>query len=126
MMKFNFLKFMVFWGVNTLSLWIADDIFLGLEVDGISSLFISGLLLGLVNSFLKPLLIILTLPLSILSLGFSVLIISGLMLIFVGWVVPGFTVSSFWTGVFAALFISIFSFIVNALIGYNKVTYRRL
>ncbi len=125
MVNFDFFRFVVFWGVNTLSLWIADDLFLGVQVESIRSLFVSGLLLGLVNSFIKPLLIILTLPLSILSLGFSVLIISGLMLILVGWIVPGFAVTGFWTGVFAALFISVFSFVVNALIGYNKVTYRR-
>lgn len=119
-------RFLVFWGVNTLSLWVADDLFDGLAFASARALFVSGLMLGLVNAVLKPLLIILTLPLSVLTLGFFVLVINALMLLLVAWLVPGLTVSSFWDGFFAALFVSIFSFLVNALLGLNKVRIQRI
>lgn len=119
-------RFLIFWGVNTLSLWVADDLFDGITFESARALFIAGLMLGLVNTFLKPLLLILTLPLTVLTLGFFVLVINALMLLLVAWLVPGFLVAGFWSGFFVALFVSLFSFIVNSLIGYNKVTVRRI
>ncbi len=119
-------RFLIFWGVNTLSLWVADDLFDGMSLQTAQSLFIAGLLLGIVNTFIRPLLVILTLPLSVLTLGFFVLVINALMLLLVALLVPGFLVAGFWTGFFVALFVSVFSFILNSLIGYNKVTIRRV
>lgn len=119
-------RFLVFWGVNTLSLWVADDLFEGIFVESVRALFIAGLMLGVVNAFLKPMLILLTLPLSVLSLGFFVLVINALMLLLVAWVVPGLSVAGFWAGFFAALFVSLFSFVLNALIGFNKVRVQRI
>jgi len=123
-MKSGLLRFLVFWGVNTLSLWVADDLFSGIAFQTLRSLFIAGLLLGIVNTFGKPLLILLTLPLSVVTLGFFVLVINALMLLFVGWLVPGFVVSGFWSGFFVALFVSLLSFLVNSLIGINRVIVR--
>lgn len=120
------LRFLIFWGVNTLSLWVADDLFDGIAFESARALFIAGLMLGLVNTFLKPLLLILTLPLTVLTLGFFVLVLNALMLLLVAWLVPGFVVAGFWSGFFVALFVSLFSFIVNSLIGYNKVAVRRI
>jgi len=118
--------FLIFWTVNTLSLWVADDLFEGISFATLESLIIAGLMLGVVNTFLKPLLLILTLPLSILTLGLFVLIINALMLLLVAWVVPGFSVAGFWSGFLVAIFVSVFSFILNSLIGYNKVRIRRI
>jgi len=127
-MKINnpVVRFLMFWGVNTLSLWVADDLFDGMTLQSAQSLFIAGLLLGIVNTFLRPLLVILTLPLSLVTLGLFVLVINALMLLFVAWLVPGFHIAGFWSGFFVALFVSVFSFILNSLIGYNKVTIRRI
>lgn len=119
-------RFLVFWGVNTLSLWVADDLFAGIAFQDEKALFISGLVLGIVNTFIKPVLIILTLPLTVLTLGIFVLVINALMLMLVAWLVPGFSVSGFWAGFFVALFVSVFSFILNSLLGNNKVTVRRI
>lgn len=119
-------RFLVFWGVNTLSLWVADDLFDGIVFETAQSLFVAGLILGLVNTVVKPALIVLTLPLSVVTLGFFVLVINALMLLLVAWLVPGFVVSGFWSGFFVALFVSAFSFILNSLIGFNKVTLRRI
>jgi len=119
-------QFLIFWAVNTLSLWVADYLFVGMTLQTTQSLLISGLLLGIVNTFLKPLLVILTLPLSVVTLGLFVLVINALLLLLVAWLVPGFYVAGFWSGFFVALFVSVFSFILNSLIGYNKVAIRRV
>jgi len=119
-------RFLVFWGVNTLSLWVADDLFDGISFLTPQSLFISGLMLGIVNTFLKPLLVILTLPLSIVTLGLFVLVINALMMLLVAWLVPGFIVAGFWSGFLVAIFVSVFSFILNSLIGFNKGRIRRI
>jgi putative membrane protein len=119
-------RFLVFWGVNTLSLWVADDLFDGITFESPQSLFIAGLMLGMVNTVLKPLLLILTLPLSILTLGVFVLVINALMLLFVAWLVPGLVVDGFWSGFWVAIFVSLFSFILNSMLGYNKVRIERI
>ncbi len=120
------LRFLIFWGVNTLSLWVADNLFDGIAFQTLQSLFIAGLVLGIVNTFIKPIILILTLPISIVTLGIFVLVINALMLLLVAWLVPGFIVSGFWAGFIVALFVSVFSFLVNSLIGNNKVTIRRI
>lgn len=119
-------RFLVFWGVNTLSLWVADELFDGISFSTPQALFVAGLMLGIVNTFVKPVLVILTLPLSIVTLGLFVLVINALMLLLVAWLVPGFLVAGFWSGLFVALFVAVFSFIVNSLIGFNKVRIRRV
>ena len=126
MIRFDVWRFIIFWGVNSLSLWVTDGIFEGIIIDDIETLFMSGLLLGLVNVFVKPILVFMTLPLSIFTLGFSVLCLSALMLLAVGWIVPGLIISGFWTGFFGAIFISFFSFLINIIIGYNKVSFQKL
>jgi putative membrane protein len=119
-------RFLLFWAINTLSLWVADDVFDTISFATPQSLFIAGLMLGIINVFLKPLLVILTLPLSIITFGLFVLIINALMLLLVAWLVPGFVVTGFWSGFFVAIFVSVFSFILNSVIGYNKVKVRRI
>lgn len=124
-MASGLLRFFVFWGVNTLSLWVADEIFGEIAFRNLQALFVSGLLLGVVNTFVRPLLVLLTLPLSVVTLGFFVLVINALMLLFVAWLVPGFVVADFWSGFFVALFVSVLSFVVNTVIGVNSAMYRR-
>ena len=120
------MRFIVFWGVNTLALWVADDLFDGITFDAPQSLFVAGLMLAVVNSFLKPLLIILNMPISIVTLGMFVLIINALMLLLVAWIVPGFVVAGFWPGFLVAIFVSVFSFMLNSLVGASKVRVRRI
>jgi putative membrane protein len=110
--------FLILWGVNVLALWVAATVFpANLAFAGTSALFVSGLLLGLVNALVKPVLLILTLPLTVLSMGLFILVINALMLLLVAWLVPGFTVAGFWAGLWVAIFVSLFSFVVNALLG---------
>jgi putative membrane protein len=100
------------WALATLPLWVASYLFpISFETTG--ALLVSGLLLGLANAFIRPIVVFLTFPLTIVTLGFFILVINALMLLLVAWLVPGFHVGGFWTGFLVALFVSIFSFLVN-------------
>lgn len=114
--------FLVFWGVNTLVLWVASRIVPGVSIDGPESLLLSGLCFGLVNVFIKPVLFILTLPITVLTLGVFALLLNTAILFLVAWLVPGFHLGTFWQAFFAALFISFTSFLINLLIRRPSIT----
>ena len=113
----DLIAFLLAWATTALSLWAASHIFAGLKFDSTSSLFVSALLLGLANAIVKPLLIVLTLPLTLLTFGLFILVINALMLLLVSKLVKGFRLTGFWTAFFASLFISILSIAIGALAG---------
>jgi putative membrane protein len=108
--------FFIRWWVNTIALLAVVMLVPGIHVDKFQTALLAALVLGLVNAFLRPLLIVFTLPLNIISLGFFTLIINGSLFLLVSRVVPGFGVASFWTAVWGSLWFSFFSFILNLLI----------
>jgi putative membrane protein len=110
------MPFLVQWGTTALSLWIASLIFKGLKFDSVGALVISALLLGFANAIVRPLLIVLTLPLTLITFGFFILVINALMILLVAKLVKGFRVSGFWTAFFAAIFVSLLSIAIGALI----------
>ncbi|HEY3699890.1 MAG TPA: phage holin family protein [Spongiibacteraceae bacterium] len=112
--------FLLHWAITSLSLWIASYVFDGIKFANTGSLIIAALLLGFANAIVRPLLIFLTLPLTLLTLGFFLLVINALMIMLVSALVRGFTVSGFWTAFFAAIFISILSFLIGAFMGEGK------
>lgn len=109
-------RFLVFWGLNTLTLWVASQLLPGLAFSSPEALLFAGLVFGVVNTFLKPILFILTLPITFVTLGLFVLVLNTLILFLVAWLVPGFTLGTFWQAFFAALFISFFSFLLNVML----------
>jgi putative membrane protein len=78
---------------------------------------ISALLLGFANAIVKPLLVVLTLPLTLLTFGLFLLVINALMILLVAHLVKGFSVSGFWTAFFASIFISLLSLVIGAIVG---------
>lgn len=102
-----FWGFLVHWAVTALSLWVASYVFKGIRFADTSSLLVSALMLGLVNALVRPVLILLTLPLSVLTLGLFLLVINALMLMLVSSLVRGFTVTGFGTAFFASIFITL-------------------
>lgn len=112
----NLTPFLLHWAITALSLWVASYVFKGLKFDKASSLIIAALLLGFANAVVKPLLILLTLPLTLLTFGLFLLVINALMILLVARLVRGFTVSSFWTAFFASIFISLLSVLIGALV----------
>jgi putative membrane protein len=122
----NLTGFFIQLGITAVSLWVTSLVFNGIRFANPSSLIVSALLLGFANAVLWPLLVLLTLPLTILTLGFFLLVINALMLLLVAKLVPGFTISGFWTALFASLFVSIFSLFLNSLMPDTEMTIYRL
>ncbi len=108
------LRFILFWATNSLSLWVASVLFPSLlRFDDYGALAISGLLFGIVNSLLKPPVVLLTLPLTVLTLGLFLVVINASLLLLVAWLVPGFHIDTFGRGLLLAIFVSVFSFLLN-------------
>jgi putative membrane protein len=112
----HILPFLIHTAITAFALWLASKIFRGLKFDGGGSLVISALLLGVANAVVWPLLFWLTLPLTIVTLGASLLVINALVLLLVAALVRGFRISGFWTALFASLFISVLSLVIGAFV----------
>ena len=108
--------FLTHWAITAVSLWVAGRVFQGIRFADATSLIVAALLLGFANAIVKPLLIVLTLPLTLITFGLFLLVINALMMMLVSWLVRGFKVSSFWTAFFASIFISILSFLMGAFV----------
>jgi putative membrane protein len=105
--------FFIHWAIMSLSLWVASELFSGIKFSNKSSLLISALLLGFVNAVVRPILFFLTLPFTIVTLGFFVFVLNALMIMLVAKLVNGFKLSGFWTAFFASIFISLFTLMIE-------------
>ncbi len=105
--------FLIHWAIMSLSLWVASALFSGIKFSNNSSLLISALVLGFVNAVIRPILLILTFPLTIVTLGFFILVVNALMIMLVAKLVNGFKLSGFWTAFFVGIFIALFSLFVE-------------
>jgi putative membrane protein len=123
-MVYRLLIFLTKLGINALALLLAAQIFPKISFDSQQATFIAALVLALVNTYLRPLVVILTLPINILTLGLFTLIINGMMLELVSWIIPTFHVEGFWTAVGGALVISIVSCLLNLLLQPDRVQVR--
>ena len=104
------------WVINALALILVSQVIKGIEVDSLFAAFVAAAVLGVMNAVLRPILLLVTLPITILTLGLFALVINGFMLYLAGSVVKGFHVYGFWSSVFGALFLSVISWIANAFI----------
>jgi putative membrane protein len=120
-MLYRLLILFVKFAVNALALLVAAQIFHKIWFDNQQATIIAAVVLALVNTYLRPLVVILTLPINILTLGLFTLVINGLMLEFVSWLIPAFHVEGFWTAVGGALVISIVSCLLNLLLQPDRV-----
>jgi len=103
------------WLATSLGVFVAAFLVRGIAYDSLAGLLMASLLLGILNAFLRPVLILLSLPLLLFSLGFFLLIINALLLYWVGWLITSFHVASFWAAFWGGLIISIVSWLVNRL-----------
>ncbi|CAH1209014.1 Membrane protein [Candidatus Nitrotoga sp. BS] len=110
------MRIILIWIFNALALLAVAYLLPAIHVNGFISALIAALLLGLINTLLRPLLILLTLPVTVLSLGLFILVINGLLFWFAGSVLKGFEVNGFWAGVMGALLYSVFSFLLSLLL----------
>ena len=110
-------KFISSWVINTLAVAIASSIVPGIHYGRFLDLAIASLLLGVLNSVLKPILMLVALPLLVFTLGLFMFVINALLLYLVGSIVKGFHVNTFWAAFWGALIISIVSVFANSLAG---------
>lgn len=103
--------------ITAISLWLAALVVPGMHLEGVGTVLGAALLLGIVNAFVRPVVILLTLPLTILTLGLFLLVVNAMMLGLVSALFSGFTLGGFWSAMFGAIFVSFFSWLASAFIG---------
>jgi putative membrane protein len=103
--------------VVAIGLWLASKIVSGIAFNSTQTLIAAALLLGIVNAFVRPIIVILTLPITLLTLGLFLLVINALMIMLVAWFLPGFLVAGFWSAIFAAIVVSLTSWVMSGWIG---------
>lgn len=103
--------------ITAIGLWIATQLVTGVHFDSPGALLIAAVVLGLVNAIVKPIAFILTLPVTILTLGLFLFVLNAAMVALAAWLVPGFHVFSFRAALLTAIIVWIVSWIGHALIG---------
>ncbi|MFN2542304.1 MAG: phage holin family protein [Chthoniobacterales bacterium] len=102
------------WAITTVAVMVASSFLHGIRYDSVPALIGAALLLGILNAFVRPVLLLLSAPLILLTLGFFILILNGLMLYLVPSIVIGFHVDSFGSAFWGAIVISIISWLLSA------------
>lgn len=108
-------RLLIAWLLNAIALLAVAYLMPSIQVASVGSALIAALALGLVNTLLRPLLIILTLPVTLLTLGLFLLVINGLLFWAVGSFLDGFSVGGFWSGVLGAILYSLISWLLAAI-----------
>jgi putative membrane protein len=114
------MRLLIAWLVNTLALIGVAYLMPGVSVASFGTALLAGLVLGLVNAVIRPVLVLLTLPATILTLGLFIFVLNGLLFWMVGSFVDGFHVAGFWSGVFGAIAFSLISWILSAFLQNDK------
>ena len=99
--------------MNALAIYFAAAVVPGIELSGVVAALGSGLVLGLVNAVVRPILILMTLPFTLLTLGLFLFVLNGLCLWLTSWLVKGFEVHSFWAAVFGSILVSVVSWLLT-------------
>jgi putative membrane protein len=110
------MRLLLTWLINALALLALPYLFTSIHVEGFGTALVAALVLGLINTLIRPVLVLLTLPVTLLTLGLFIFVINGLLFWFVGSFVKGFTVEGFWTAVFGAIVYSIISWALSSLL----------
>ncbi|MFZ5510729.1 MAG: phage holin family protein [Pseudomonadota bacterium] len=110
------MRLLLRWAINALVLLGIPYLLDSVRVDSFYTALITALVLGLANALIRPVLILLTLPITLLTLGLFTLVINGLLFWFVASFVEGFYVAGFWAAFFGALLYSVFSSLLNMLL----------
>jgi len=109
-------RLLLVWLINAIALLALPYLMSSITVDSVATALIAALILGLVNTFIRPVLILLTLPVTLLSLGLFIFVINALLFWLVGSFVQGFHVAGFWSAFFGAILYSIISWALSALL----------
>jgi putative membrane protein len=102
--------------VNALAIWLATEVVPGIEASSVTTVIVAALVLGLVNAIVRPVLLVLTLPLTLVTLGLFLFVLNALCLWLTSAVVPGFEVRGFWPAFWGALIVTALSWAVNGFV----------
>jgi putative membrane protein len=120
--KTGWKRFIQSWLINTLAVLVAVNVLKGIQFTDKSLLtpFLTSLVLGILNAFIRPIMMLMALPLLIFTLGLFTLVINALLLMLVAAILPQFEVDSFWWALLGSLLISIISLALNTLTGVSR------
>ena len=104
---------LVRWALNAVALMLIPEVVTSIQVDSFSAALVAALLIGLMNALLRPILLILTLPITLLTLGLFALVINALLFWGVSELVGGFRVPGFWPAMYGAILYSVLTWLVN-------------
>lgn len=108
------LAFLIRWGITAVAVMVAAWIIPGIRYDSTGVLLGASLLLGIINAFVRPILLLLSLPFILVTMGLFIFVVNALLMLFVSSVVPGFVVDGFWSAFFGAIIISLVSLILSS------------
>jgi len=103
--------------ISALGLWLASELVAGIDVNGIGTLIAAAVLLGIVNAVVRPVLFLLTLPITVITLGLFLFVLNAAMLGLVALLLPGFYIDGFWSAVLGAIIVSIVGWVASWFIG---------
>jgi putative membrane protein len=106
--------FLLHWLVVAIALWVSAYIVPGVTVTSWTSLIVAALVLGLINALVRPILVILTLPLTIVTMGLFYLVVNGAAFALAASITPGFSLAGFWSAVWGALVVSIVNWAIGS------------
>jgi putative membrane protein len=110
------MRLLLTWLINAVALFVLPYLMQSIKVQSFAVALFAALVLGLINALIRPLLVLLTLPVTILTLGLFIFVINGFLFWFVGHFVRGFYVDGFWSAVGGALLYSIISWLLSSLL----------
>jgi len=103
--------------ITALGLWAATKLVPGVQINGWGNLLVAALLLGIVNAVIRPVILILTLPLTVLTLGLFILVVNGISLSVVAWLMPGFTLSGLGSAILGSVIVGLTSWFASTFVG---------
>lgn len=106
--------FLIRWLVTTIAVFAAEKIIPGIHCQSAGALLGASLLLGIINAFVRPILLLLSIPFIILTMGLFILVVNALMLMLVAQIIPSFGVDGFWSAFFGSIVISFVSWILSS------------
>lgn len=118
------MRFLINWFIYALAIAIAAYILPGVRLDGFFAALVTAMILGFVNGFLRPVLFILTFPLTILTLGLFTFVLNALMVLLAAAIVPGFHVTGFWWALLFSFILSMVVFLLGELTEPREYTVR--
>lgn len=110
------MSFLIYWLVDAVALYLTAQLVPGIGIEGGGALLLAALVIGLLNAVVKPVLVFLTLPITVLTLGLFYLVLNAVLFYLAAGLTPGFTLASFWAAFLGAIVMSIVGMILHAVV----------